>query len=205
MPSFRPACCSCWFSACAALRPTAIRSCSRASATASSRRTSGGCSTGCSSRISPISASVTAPNCSRGCRPAPLAANQALSLVVTAIGRDFLTLTALVVVMFVQDPIMSLAVFVVAPPVVLALRKLVKRIKNVAFAPMAGRRANAGDIAGDHSRHPAGEVVHAGRPDARALRRKRRRRAVRTPTRWRASATAPGRSSKRWPVSRLPS
>ena len=66
------------------------------------------------------------------------AANQALSLVITAIGRDFLTLTALVVVMFVQDPIMSLAVFVVAPPVVLALRKLVKRIKNVAFAQWQG-------------------------------------------------------------------
>ena len=46
--------------------------------------------------------------------------------------------TALVVVMFVQDPIMSLVVFVVVPPVVLALRKLVKRIKNVAFTQWQG-------------------------------------------------------------------
>ena len=66
------------------------------------------------------------------------AANQALNLVITAIGRDFLTLTALTVVMFVQDPIMSLVVFVVVPPVVLALRKLVKRIKNVALNQWQG-------------------------------------------------------------------
>ena len=66
------------------------------------------------------------------------AANAALSLVITAIGRDFLTLTALVVVMFVQDPIMSLAAFVVVPPVLFGLRKLVKRIKNVALHQWQG-------------------------------------------------------------------
>ena len=66
------------------------------------------------------------------------AANQALNLVITAIGRDFLTLAALTVVMFVQDPIMSLVVFVAVPPVVLALRKLVKRIKNVAMSQWRG-------------------------------------------------------------------
>jgi subfamily B ATP-binding cassette protein MsbA len=66
------------------------------------------------------------------------AANQALSLVITAVGRDFLMLMALAVVMFVQDPIMSLVVFVAVPPVVLALRKLVKRIKNVAMSQWRG-------------------------------------------------------------------
>lgn len=66
------------------------------------------------------------------------AVNQALNLVITAIGRDFLTLTALMAVMVVQDPIMSLVVFVVMPPVVLALRKLVKRIKNVALTQWQG-------------------------------------------------------------------
>jgi ATP-binding cassette subfamily B protein len=66
------------------------------------------------------------------------AANQALNLVITAIGRDFLTLIALTVVMFVQDPIMSLVVFVIVPPVVLALRKLVKRIKSVAMTQWQG-------------------------------------------------------------------
>lgn len=66
------------------------------------------------------------------------AANQALNLVITAIGRDFLTLTALVVVMVIQDPVMSLVVFVAVPPVVLGLRKLVKRIKNVAMTQWQG-------------------------------------------------------------------
>jgi subfamily B ATP-binding cassette protein MsbA len=66
------------------------------------------------------------------------AANQALNLVITAIGRDFLTLMALTVVMFVQDPIMSLVVFVIVPPVVLAMRKLVKRIKLVAMTQWQG-------------------------------------------------------------------
>ena len=66
------------------------------------------------------------------------AANAALSLVITAIGRDFLTLMALVVVMFVQDPVMSLAAFVVVPPVLFGLRKLVKRIKSVALHQWQG-------------------------------------------------------------------
>lgn len=66
------------------------------------------------------------------------AANHALNLVITAIGRDFLTLMALTVVMFVQDPIMSLVVFVIVPPVVLAMRKLVKRIKLVAMTQWQG-------------------------------------------------------------------
>jgi subfamily B ATP-binding cassette protein MsbA len=66
------------------------------------------------------------------------AANQALNLVITAIGRDFLTLLALTVVMFVQDPIMSLVVFVIVPPVVFAMSKLVKRIKLVAWTQWQG-------------------------------------------------------------------
>jgi subfamily B ATP-binding cassette protein MsbA len=66
------------------------------------------------------------------------AANQALSLVITAIGRDFLTLIALTAVMFVQDPVMSLVVFVIVPPVLFALRKLVKRIKAVAMTQWQG-------------------------------------------------------------------
>jgi subfamily B ATP-binding cassette protein MsbA len=66
------------------------------------------------------------------------AANHAINLVITSIGRDFLTLMALTVVMFVQDPIMSLAVFVIVPPVLFAMRKLVKRIKHVALTQFHG-------------------------------------------------------------------
>ncbi len=66
------------------------------------------------------------------------AASHALNLVITAIGRDFLTLTALTIVMVVQDPIMSLFVFVVVPPIVLVLGKLVRRIKTVAMSQWRG-------------------------------------------------------------------
>ena len=67
------------------------------------------------------------------------AASQALNLVITAIGRDFLTLTALTVVMLVQDPIMSLVVFVDrAADRLWSLRKLVKRIKTVAMSQWRG-------------------------------------------------------------------
>ncbi|MBX9775451.1 MAG: ABC transporter ATP-binding protein/permease [Xanthobacteraceae bacterium] len=66
------------------------------------------------------------------------AVNQTLSLVITAIGRDLLTLMALTAVMFVQDPIMSLVVFVIVPPVLFVLRKLVKRIKLVAMTQWHG-------------------------------------------------------------------
>jgi ATP-binding cassette, subfamily B, bacterial MsbA len=66
------------------------------------------------------------------------AANNALSLVITTLGRDFLTLIALVIVMIIQDPIMSLIVFVVVPPIFLGLRQLVKRIRTVAMSQWRG-------------------------------------------------------------------
>jgi subfamily B ATP-binding cassette protein MsbA len=66
------------------------------------------------------------------------AANTTLNLVITAIGRDLLTLTALTIVMFVQDPVMSLVTFVIVPPIVLGLRKLVRRVKYVAMSQWQG-------------------------------------------------------------------
>ena len=59
-------------------------------------------------------------------------AGAVLNLLVTAIGRDFLTLVALITVMAVQDPIMSFFSFVVAPPAFLILRKLIRRIYKIA-------------------------------------------------------------------------
>src|SRR6202011_2509574 len=55
------------------------------------------------------------------------AASQTLNLLVTAIGRDFLQLLGLVAVMIIQDPIMSIASLLLAPPAILMLRKLVRR------------------------------------------------------------------------------
>ena len=67
-----------------------------------------------------------------------LAATQVLNLLITAIGRDLLTLIGLVVVMFVQDPILALISFVVAPPALLVLRKLVRRIRGIALNQFTG-------------------------------------------------------------------
>jgi len=56
-------------------------------------------------------------------------ASVVLNLLVTAIGRDLLSLIGLAIVMIIQDPVMSLASLVVVPPAMLFIRKLVRRIK----------------------------------------------------------------------------
>jgi ABC-type multidrug transport system fused ATPase/permease subunit len=63
---------------------------------------------------------------------------QVLSLLINAVGRDLLSLIALVVVMLMQDPYMALLGFMVAPPAMLVLRKLVKRIKGLAHDQFTG-------------------------------------------------------------------
>ena len=63
---------------------------------------------------------------------------QVLSLLINAVGRDVLSLVALVAVMLMQDPYMALLGFAVAPPAMLVLRKLVKRIKGLAHTQFTG-------------------------------------------------------------------
>src|SRR3954447_26593828 len=63
---------------------------------------------------------------------------QVLSLLINAVGRDVLSLIALVAVMLMQDPYMALLGFLVAPPAMLVLRKLVKRIKGLAHTQFTG-------------------------------------------------------------------
>jgi ATP-binding cassette subfamily B protein len=65
-------------------------------------------------------------------------ATQVLNLLVTAIGRDFLLLAGLVTVMVVQDPVMSLFGLVIAPPAILVLRKLIRRVRNIARGQFTG-------------------------------------------------------------------
>ena len=60
------------------------------------------------------------------------AARAALDLVVTAIGRDLLSVIALVGVMVVQDPLMSVIALVIAPPAIFIVSKLVRRVRRVA-------------------------------------------------------------------------
>jgi ATP-binding cassette, subfamily B, bacterial MsbA len=63
---------------------------------------------------------------------------QVLNLLVNAIGRDLLLLIGLLIVMLIQDPIMSMLAFLVTPAAVLFLRKLVKRIRGLAHTQFTG-------------------------------------------------------------------
>ena len=61
-----------------------------------------------------------------------------LNMLINAIGRDLLMLIGLVGVMVAQDPMLSLVGLVVVPPAMLILRKLVKRIKGLAYNQFTG-------------------------------------------------------------------
>jgi len=63
---------------------------------------------------------------------------QVLNLLINALGRDLLLLIGLVGIMLMQDPYMALLGFAVAPPAMLVLRKLVKRIKGLAHNQFTG-------------------------------------------------------------------
>jgi subfamily B ATP-binding cassette protein MsbA len=54
-----------------------------------------------------------------------------MNLVITSAARDFLTFIFLLGNMVLQDPVLSLVFFVVAPPVFLALRHISKRLRSV--------------------------------------------------------------------------
>jgi subfamily B ATP-binding cassette protein MsbA len=66
------------------------------------------------------------------------AATQVLNLLITAIGRDLFSLIGLVGVMVLQDPLLSIVTFVVFPPAMLVMRKMIKRIRGIARAQFTG-------------------------------------------------------------------
>ena len=66
------------------------------------------------------------------------AASQALNLVIGAVGRDLLSLIALVTVMVVQDPVMSFITFFIVPPAFYFLRKMIRRISTIAKRQFTG-------------------------------------------------------------------
>jgi ATP-binding cassette subfamily B protein len=63
---------------------------------------------------------------------------QVLNLIITAIGRDALTLIGLVIVMLLQDPWMALIGLLVAPPALYVLRKLTRRMRGLAGHQFTG-------------------------------------------------------------------
>ncbi len=54
-----------------------------------------------------------------------------INLLITAMGRDLMSLIGLIVVMVVQDPIMAIIGVLVAPPAFLILRKLIRRVRAI--------------------------------------------------------------------------
>lgn len=66
------------------------------------------------------------------------AANQVLNQLVTSLGGDLLTLIGLIIVMVKQDPKLTLIIFVVFPPAMLLLRKMIRRIRTIAKAQFTG-------------------------------------------------------------------
>ena len=65
-------------------------------------------------------------------------ASSVINLLITAAGRDFLSVVGLVAVMVLKDPVMSLVTVVVVPPALLVLRKLVHRIQAIAMSQFSG-------------------------------------------------------------------
>jgi ATP-binding cassette, subfamily B, bacterial MsbA len=66
------------------------------------------------------------------------AASQVLNLLITAFGRDLLSLVGLLAVMAVQDPVLSMLSIIVVPPAMLILRKMIRRIKTIAHHQFTG-------------------------------------------------------------------
>src|SRR5580658_10358449 len=66
------------------------------------------------------------------------AVSQVINLLITAIGRDLMSLIGLSIVMVIQDPIMSLGGLIVAPPALLFLRKMIRRVRNIARMQFTG-------------------------------------------------------------------
>ena len=55
-----------------------------------------------------------------------------IALMITAVGRDLISLIGLSIVMVIQDPVMSLGGLLVAPPALLFQRKVIPRIRGIA-------------------------------------------------------------------------
>jgi ATP-binding cassette, subfamily B, bacterial MsbA len=66
------------------------------------------------------------------------AVNAVIGLLITAVGRDLMSLVALSIVMVVQDPLLSIAGLIVVPPAFLFLRRLIRRVRGIARMQFTG-------------------------------------------------------------------
>jgi ABC-type multidrug transport system fused ATPase/permease subunit len=65
-------------------------------------------------------------------------AAQVLNLLINALGRDVLSLIGLVAVMVWKAPLMAIVAFMVMPPAVLTVRKLMKRVRAITLTQFGG-------------------------------------------------------------------
>jgi ATP-binding cassette subfamily B protein len=63
-----------------------------------------------------------------------VSATHVLTLLITGVGRDFFTLIALITVMVLKDPALTVVFFIICPPAIWGLRKLTRRIRTVAHS-----------------------------------------------------------------------
>ncbi len=61
-----------------------------------------------------------------------------INLLITAIGRDLMSLIGLSIVMVIQDPVMSIAGLIVTPPALFVLRKVIRRVRGIARMQFTG-------------------------------------------------------------------
>ncbi len=64
--------------------------------------------------------------------------SQTINLLITAVGRDLMSLIGLTFVMVTEDPIMSIAGLIIAPPALILLRKMVRRVRGIARTQITG-------------------------------------------------------------------
>jgi ATP-binding cassette, subfamily B, bacterial MsbA len=67
-------------------------------------------------------------------------AKQALNLIVTTVGRDALSVLALIYVMVVQDPLLSACALLIAPPAALGARYLSRRARRIVGTQYRGQK-----------------------------------------------------------------
>jgi ATP-binding cassette, subfamily B, bacterial MsbA len=66
------------------------------------------------------------------------AVSQVINLMITSVARDLLSLIGLCAVLVIQDPVMALGGALIAPPAVLFLRKISRRVRGIARMQFTG-------------------------------------------------------------------
>ncbi len=124
------------------------------------------------------------------------AVSAVINLLITAIGRDLMSLIGLTIVMVVQDPMMSLIGFIVAPPALLLPAQA--HPPGARHRPHAVHRRHAHhrDHAGGPAGHAHGQGLRVSKTRCGGGSARASARSSTNPTRWRASPTAPARSWK---------